>query len=133
MDLFSIAQWLQATAWGTALRESSYAYPIVMTTHLSGMALFGGMILMVDMRLLGLALKGQSVTSIVEGLRPWKRVGFLLTATCGFLLFGSEAEKYYPNPYFRLKMIILTLIAIHALVFRPSVYNNTAEIDRLPA
>ena len=45
MTLLAIFQWLQSTEVATALRESSWVYPIVMATHLTGMALFGGMIL----------------------------------------------------------------------------------------
>ena len=34
------------------MRESSYAYPIIMSTHLACIAVFGGMILMTDLRLM---------------------------------------------------------------------------------
>jgi hypothetical protein len=72
------------------------------------------------------------VTDVVSGLRPWKRVGGTIMITMGLLLGGSELEKYYHNPYFWVKMSILCLVAVHALVFRPTVYNNTEAIDRAP-
>ena len=75
MTLLAIFQWLQSTEVATALRESSWVYPIVMATHLTGMALFGGMILISDMRLLGLVMRGSTVTDVVGGLRPWKHFG----------------------------------------------------------
>ena len=64
--------------------------------------------------------------------RPWKRLGGVIMITVGLLLGTSEAEKYAPNPYFWTKMTLLTLIGIHALVFRPIVYNKTEELDRSP-
>ena len=132
MSLFPLFHWLQNTEFATALRESGLPYPIVMTCHLTGMALFGGMILMTDLRLLGLAMREHSVTDVVKQLRLWKRVGFVMVVTCGILLAWSEAEKYYGNPYFWTKMTLLGLVGVHALVFRRSVYGRTEELDRAP-
>ena len=115
-----------------ALRESALVYPVIMTSHLSGMALFGGMILITDLRLLGWAFTKYSISDVVDGLRNWKRFGGAFTMTCGLLLGSSEAEKYYPNPFFWTKMTLLVGVAVHALVFRPSVYNNPSELDKSP-
>ena len=131
--LLSFAQWIQSIGFLAAIRESSLVYPVIMTTHLSCIAVFGGMILMTDMRLLGLALTQYSVTEVVSALRPWKRVGFVIMVTMGLLLACSEAEKYYRIPYFWFKMGLLALVGVHALIFRPTVYNNTEEIDRAPS
>ena len=128
--LLPIFQYMQSTDWGTALRESALVYPIIMATHLGGMALFGGMILLVDMRLLGLALTKHSVSDVVDGLRVWKRIGFVLVAGCGFMLAWSESMKYYPNPFFWTKLTLLGLVLVHWLVFRRSVYGNTAVLDQ---
>jgi len=54
MSVLSFAQWVQSTAFFTALRGSAYVYPIVLSTHMIAIALFGGMILLLDVRLLGL-------------------------------------------------------------------------------
>ena len=133
MSVLSLFQSIQSIGFLTDLRESAMVYPVVMSTHLSCIAVFGGMILMTDMRLLGWSLKKYTVTEVVSSLRPWKRVGFVIMVTMGLLLAGSEAEKYYHNPYFWAKMCCLALVGVHALIFRPSVYNRTEEIDRAPA
>lgn len=132
MSLFDFARWLQDRDWAQDFSGSAYAYPIVLATHLSCIAVFGGMILITQLRLLGWTLTSQSVTDVVTKLRPWKWFGFFLMITCGALLAGSEAVKYYPNPYFWTKMILLALLGVHALVFRRSVYRNTEELDRAP-
>jgi uncharacterized membrane protein len=132
MSLLEIFQWLQSTQIATALRESALVYPVIMSTHLTGMALFGGMILMTDLRLLGVVMRGYSVSDVVRQLRPWKHFGLLLVAFCGIMLAWSKAEFYYHNPYFWLKMTLLFMVGLHALAFRKSVYNNTAALDRAP-
>jgi hypothetical protein len=128
----TISESLQSIDFLTALRESAVMYPIVLGTHLACIAFFGGMILMTDLRLLGLSLKSWTITEVVQGLRPWKRLGGVIMIICGLLLGSSEAVKYAPNPYFWTKMVVLTLIALHALIFRPIVYNKTEELDRSP-
>jgi hypothetical protein len=128
--ILSLAQWAQGTDFFTALRSSWYVYPIVMSLHLFGIALFGGLILLTDMRLLGLALRSYSVSDVVNQLRWPKRIGFVIVATCGLLLLGSKAEEYYYNVFVRIKLSLLALVFIHGWIFRRSVYFNTAEIDR---
>lgn len=130
--VLSLFQWIQSIGFLTQIRESALVYPIIMTTHLACIAVFGGMILITDMRLLGLALTKYTVTEVVEGLRPWKRLGFVIMVTAGGLLAGAEAEKYYHNPYFWTKLTFLALVGVHAAIFRPMVYSQTGEIDKAP-
>jgi hypothetical protein len=130
MSLLSLAQWAQSTDFFTAIRGSWYVYPVIMSTHVAAIALFGGMILAGDLRLLGVAFRKRSVADVFDQLRWLKRVGFLIVATCGILMLGSKAEEYYYNIFFRTKMCILALIFIHGWVFRGSVYRKVAEFDK---
>jgi hypothetical protein len=132
MSLSGFFQWLENTGFCTALRESSNVFPIILTCHLAILAVFGGMLMMSDMRLLGFALTGFPVSQIVGRLRFWKRVGLAMMLTMGVLLFSAKAAEYYENPWFRAKVILLALTGVHALVFRGSVYNRTAKFDRMP-
>jgi hypothetical protein len=132
MPIGSIFESLQDTDFLTALRESAWVYPIILSTHLACIAVFGGLIFLTDLRLLGVSLRGASVSEVVGRLRPWKWLGFIIMVTCGLLLGGAKAATYYANPYFQIKMTLLVLVGVHALVFRRSVYGNTAELDRLP-
>jgi hypothetical protein len=129
MSALEFAQWIQFTGWATYLRSSAYTYPIVLSTHLTGIALFAGAILVTDLRLLGAIMRKQPIAEVIDQLRWPKRIGFLIVATCGFLLASSKAEEYYYNSFFRLKLALLVLVAIHAVVFHGSVYNNGAALD----
>jgi Family of unknown function (DUF6644) len=132
MSLYQFAHWLGHTEWALDFSSSSYLYPAVMATHLICIAMFGGMIFMTNMRLLGWGLKSQPVSAVIGRLRPWKRAGFVVMVTCGLLLAGSEFNKYYDNPYFWIKISLLVLIGVHGLAFRRSVYYNTAALDAAP-
>jgi len=132
LSLHDIAQSLQSIGFLTDFRESALVYPLILSTHLICIALFGGMILMTDLRLLGYSVGGATITEVVEGTRIPKRIGLVVIVFCGLLLGGSEALKYYPNPYFWAKMTLLALAIVHYFVFRGSVYNNTQELDASP-
>jgi hypothetical protein len=128
--LLSVAQWIQLTALFTYLRESHYVYPVILSLHMVAIAFFGGMILMTDLRLLGWGMRTRPVSDVLDQLRVPKRIGFLLMVTFGILLFGCKAEEYYYNPFFRAKVMLMACVAIHALVFRGSVYKVAGRLDR---
>ncbi len=109
---------IQSLPFFAALRESALVYPIVLATHLSGIALFGGAILMTDLRLFGWAMADQPGPDVMAGLRTWKWVGLAVMAVSGVLLAGAKAAMYGGNPYFQLKMGLLALVGLDALVFR---------------
>jgi hypothetical protein len=125
----SFFDWLQATAFATNIRESNDLYPILLTGHMATLAVFGGMLLMSDLRLLGWALTDFPVSRIVGGFRPWKRVGLIIMLGIGLMLFLSKPAEYVANPWFLAKVFLLSLTAVHALVFRHRVYDRTAEFD----
>ena len=130
--MLSLALWIQSTDLFTAIRLSAYVYPIIMTCHLAGIGLFGGMILIVDLRLLGVAMCSRPVADVMQQLRGLKHLGFAIVAVCGALMLGSKAEEYYYNAFFRTKLVLLGLVGVHALVFRGSVYGNPATLDQAP-
>lgn len=132
MSLAEICRTIQDTGFFTAIRESGLPYPIILSTHLTSIAIFGGMIAMTDLRILGIALTNMSIADIVKETRPWKYFGFILMISMGIMLGGAKLAFYYPNPYFRMKMSLLLLVGVHALVFRRSVYGNPEALDRAP-
>ena len=134
--MLEFAQFIQKTAFFTELRGSGYVYPAILSLHMVAIALFGGLILMTDMRLLGLAMRSYPVAEVIDQFRVPKRIGFTLIAACGILMACCKAEEYYYNDWFRLKLILLALVAVHALIFRRSVYNRAAALGQgspLPA
>ena len=127
--MLSFCQWLQATWFFTEFRGSGIVYPTVLSLHMVALAFFACMILVTDLRLLGVGLKNYPVAEILDQLRIPKYVGFGIMITCGILLFGAKAEEYYYNIFFRTKMIILLLILLHGAIFRAGVYRNGPALD----
>jgi uncharacterized membrane protein len=127
--MMQFAQWLQATGFFTALRESWYMYPLILSLHMVAIALFGGLIVATDLRLLGVAMRKRPAAEVVNSLRPLKHAGLTLMVLAGLLMFGTKAEEYLLNPWFHAKMTLLLLVGVHAIVFRGSVYAKAADFD----
>ena len=83
MSLASLFTWLEATPLSTALRESIYGYPIMLTSHVVGMCLIAGLLVMMDLRLTGFGNLRTSVTDIQNRLFPWQMIGLALASISG--------------------------------------------------
>jgi hypothetical protein len=129
MSILSVLEWIESTDLSTAIREGALPYPIIGGFHLLGIALFGGMVLVTDLRLLGWVMRSQLVSDIVQQSRRWKQAGFVLVVASGLLLTWAEPLKLYRSPSFWIKMALLLLVGVHALVFHAGVYANTAKLD----
>ena len=129
MSIVSTLEWIESTEISTAIREGALYYPIIGGVHLLGIALFGGMLLATDFRLLGWAMQRRRVSDVMEQFRNWKRLGFVVITASGLLLGWCEPLKLYHSPAFWVKMVLFLLVGVHALVFRTGVYRNPVKLD----
>jgi hypothetical protein len=129
MNVIPSLEWVESTGLSTAIREGALLYPIIGGFHLLAIALFGGMLVMTDLRLLGWAMQRSAVSDIVDQFRLWKRVGFGLVVLSGLLLAWAEPVKLYRSPSFCAKMGLMVLVGVHALTFRRRVYENAKALD----
>lgn len=130
MTVAEISHAIQSVGFLTYIRESGYTYPMILSIHLTAIAVFGGLILMTDLRMLGWALTDLPVATVVRSLKRWKVVGFCIMVAMGLLLATSEMDKYYANPYFVIKMCLLCIcFPLHAIIFHKRVYANPEALD----
>ena len=115
-------EWFEYTTPGIVVRESVWMFPVIEAVHLLGLCLLGGAVLVVDLRMLGLGLRRQTIGEIARNLRPWLKGALGLMLVTGVLLFLSEAVKCYYNQSFWVKMTTLSV----ALVFTFTVRERVA-------
>src|SRR5213594_338315 len=130
MSLLDLFGWLQYSPLITAMRSSPWFFPVVATIHLMGLALIGGAVLVVDLRLLGLGLRSQPVAGLAHDADQWLRRGLLVMVTTGILLFMCFATKYYYLTFFWVKMSALILVIVFTgSVHRRVVLANEEEVS----
>ena len=110
-----------ASAVGQAISGSTWAFAVIESAHLLALALIGGAVLMVDLRLLGLGLRSQSVQEVAKDAWPWFVGSWTAMIVTGLLLFVSEPLKLYYSTAFFWKMVFLLLGTIFAVTVRRSV------------
>jgi len=131
--LFAFCRWVENTPLAVSILESSWAYPYVQLTHFTGLSLWVGTNVYLDLRLMGVGKKRQTAAQLGEELFTWNWIGFCIAITGGFLLFSIAAMTYYRNPAFRTKLGILIPIGIvlHIVVQRKA--RIWGQTDNVPA
>src|SRR5262249_54160477 len=102
-------------------------YPIVESVHVLTLCLFVGMSVMLDLRLLGIALRRVPVSEVTDRLVPWMVAGFAIMFITGILLFYAIPVRSYQHVFFRIKLIALGLAGLTAWVFHSGVHKQVAE------
>jgi hypothetical protein len=117
MTLLDLCEWLETTAIAVALQESLYGFAIAVAVHILGVAASVGILLWVDLRLVGVALMRRPLKEVYRTLAPWFATGFAVMLLSGAALFAAFATSAYGNPFFRIKLALLLLAGINALLF----------------
>jgi len=131
--LYTICEWLELTGVGTAVRDSTWLFPIIETVHIIGIVLLVGSTSILDLRLMGLTYREHPVSKVAWRFLPWAWIGFLVQVITGVLLFASEATKMFENLGFQIKMILIVVAGLNALVFHLIAYQSVDkwENDRV--
>lgn len=117
--LLNFCKWLENTWWALAIGRSLWAYPVVQAIHFSGLSLWVGTIVVVDLRFLGLGGRRQPANQLAEQLVPWTWTGLGIAVLGGTLLFAASASAFFRNPAFQIKFLLLVVgIAYHLVVQR---------------
>jgi hypothetical protein len=91
------------------MRSSTWDFAIVEVGHLLALAVFGGAVLLLDLRFLGLVFRTQPVSEVARELLPLTGGGVIVMFVSGVLLVANGPVRYYFNPAFRIKMILFVL------------------------
>jgi hypothetical protein len=119
--LLSFCEWCNNSWWGHGIRDSTWLFPFVEIFHLLGLGILGGTILILNLRLMRLAFKGESTAELAGELRPWMLGSLAVMLVSGFLLFSTEAVKMYGNWAFQFKMLFLLLALIYTFTIHRKV------------
>jgi len=117
MDIVAFLKSLEASGIATRIRDSLWLFPLIESTHVIGLALVFGTIVIIDLRLLGIASTQRSFKRVASDILKWTWAAFALTALTGTLMFITNALVYYHNFFFRTKMLLLVLSGINMVIF----------------
>lgn len=132
--LLGLARYFDAQAWSIALHESLYMYSWVESTHVLTLAVFLGMLFVIDLRMLGLIFVDVPASRIAERLDRPMMIGFALMVTTGLLLYYAIPIRTTQSIWFRIKVVLMIAAGINALLFRSRMQAAAGswDGDRVP-
>ena len=97
--------WIENTSLALWVGTSLWAYPVLLSAHITGLAVIVGIIAMRDFHLLGF-INGVTEANFLE-LKKLAYCGFLINGISGIMLFASQASYLSTNLPFLVKLFFI--------------------------
>lgn len=130
--ILRLCQWIETTSLSQSLAESVWAYPIIESLHTIGVAVFLGLLLAWDLRLLGVMFRRVAVTEVWARLIPWIAVGAVFMMATGIALFWAKPVYSWGHVFFRIKVVALLLALLNAAAFHVGIERRILDWDLEP-
>jgi uncharacterized membrane protein len=118
--------WLSHTWIISSLSNSVVGSTAIELTHYFSLFMLVGSIVVIDLRLLGLAARKRNATELADQLFPVMWTGLALNFFSGFLMFAGDAPTFYINSVFHIKLTVIAFAVIFGLI----VQWNVRKWDR---
>jgi hypothetical protein len=129
MSFLAFFEQLGETPWSAGLHGSEIAYSVLESLHVWSLAVFFGLVVMFDLRLLGWTMRKIPISEFSRRLLPWTVGVFVIVVITGTILFYAIPLRSYQNIFFRFKMILLVLAGLNVWMFHSRVFPKLAAWD----
>ncbi|HYM35650.1 MAG TPA: DUF6644 family protein [Steroidobacteraceae bacterium] len=101
------------------LRDVPGLPPMVQTVHILSVAIIMGSIVMIDLRVLGVAAPSQNPNEMIRRLLPWMWTALALLFLSGSMFVVTRPARYFANPIFGIKFaLLLSALALSVVLVR---------------
>ena len=109
------AGWLSSDAVMLFVNDTSWVWPASEVTHFLGLGLSFGVVLLLNLRVLGM-MRSLSFVD-VHRMLPWGMVGFAMNLVTGMMFFIAVPGQYTANAPFQWKILLLMALGANLLYF----------------
>lgn len=117
--------WIENTSLALWVGTSLWAYPVLLSAHITGLAVIVGIIAMRDFHLLGF-INGVTEANFLE-LKKLAYCGFLINGISGIMLFASQASYLSTNLPFLIKLFFIGSGMLLASKIYKKIEKNTGR------
>jgi hypothetical protein len=110
--MLQVCDWLEQVPWIVAVDSSTYGAVVVELIHYISFFLLVGTIVFIDLRVLGIAGRKQSITATAEQLFPLTWLGLVFVTLSGFILFAGDATAFFRTDVFQFKIFVILAAVI---------------------
>jgi hypothetical protein len=130
--LLKFAEAIGATSFSVDLHESYYMYAWIESLHVITLMASLGMLIVIDLRMLGLWFKDVPASKIAARLDRPMLIGFSIMVVTGVLLYVGIPIRTTQSLWFRIKIVLLVAAFINAWVFRRHMQASVGSWDVAP-
>jgi len=122
------ALWLASTPPSVFIQEhNAWAIPAIQSVHIVGIGLVMGSVLMIDLRILGLAWTDQTLRQTTNRFGPWLTGALWLLLATGLLMVVGEPVRELVSFSFWLKMALVAIGAAVAVSFQRALRRHEQQ------
>jgi len=125
----SIFRAIQDSPLGSTISQSTWMFPTIETLHVIALSIVLGSIVVVDLRLVGLASRDRSVTALTKQFLPWTWGAWLCALVTGSLLFTSRAADYMNISAFPAKFVFMAIAGLNMVYFHFATQKTIGQWD----
>lgn len=129
IDTLPFFQWLDESALASISKAYGGVFALVQTVHLGSLAMLGGMVLLLNLRLLGVVMREVPADVIVDNTRRWIGIALVGMTLSGIYMASAVALKLYYNSFFWAKMagFAMGLAFLYGITF-PLLRHGVGEV-----
>jgi hypothetical protein len=127
--LHATAEWLSTTAASQALQNAEWVIPTSQSIHIASVSVLFASAIMINMRLLGVGIKGRSVSRLSRTALPWMWAALSMLLVTGSIQTIAEPVRQFVAPAFWAKMIMIVIVSLLTVWFSRSVRENAPTWD----
>ena len=123
-------EWLSATSLSQHIQDALWVIPTVQTVHIVSIAIVMTSMAMLDLRLVGVAGRRQSLADMAHRFLPWVWVALVVLLCSGTVLIIAEPGRELINQVFWLKMSLLAIALVLTGTFQLMLRRSKTFWDR---
>ena len=129
MELAGLVKDIHDSGIAEWMRSSLKAMPVVEALHVLAATTVFGTVLLVDLRLLGIPNLKRAVTRIEGEVIRLTWIAFAVAVVTGALMFAANAQTYFINTAFRLKLLAILAAGLNMAIFETVIRRDVAAWD----
>src|SRR5215471_13460496 len=122
--MLQFTEWLSQTSFSLAIQTHEWVIPTVQSIHIAAIGVILASVFMIDLRVLGLAGRDQSLLETTGRFGPWLSGALCVLLTTGVLMVIGEPARELLAFSFWLKMFLIAIGTLIASMFQIALKRN---------
>lgn len=129
--MIQFTEWLSRTGASVAIQSHEWVIPTVQSIHIVAIGVVMASVVMIDMRVLGLAGSDQTLMQTTRRFGPWLSGSLCVLLATGVLMIIGEPGRELLAFSFWFKMFLVALGTLIASVFQIALKRNEQQWEEM--